>query len=466
MLMIRLCRSVLASALFTGAVLAQFPSAPSNPGASCSWVYPPYILDELCNETVVEFGPITITTLSCFKLWWGYVQWDEKVCTEICEPGEPGATYCIPVPIGFPPIFVPSYITLGGTPSCYKTECETVSTFGDVLAVEHCTSVQFGFGELSLFNAPMSLSRAVGNHVTLVHDVPNATAATLDGQPLQQGQIVHLCEIALGSHQYVVELNDGTRAATFTANLQVEQSYPMQQVDGDPAAHIVPAATFAFTNQSPNPVDLHLEATSISESLAVQLLNNQVHVLPGQTIERTVTFTTLPGQAVPEGAPLLARIDAYSVTPDNPQLNSLLVSAGSCGQSAGSGEDLRLATEIGDAGAGNACAKLAFGGDELTVAVDSPAATFVGAPTIVYYDMFTIGDVVVPALPGIPGLQLSAGAQVLLPSSLLTSAGIALTAPLPTALAGSVFRVQATSLSAAAQNGAMALSDAHDVAVY
>ena len=124
----------------------------------------------------------------------------------------------------------------------------------------------------------------------------------------------------------------------------------------------------------------------------------------------------------------------------------------------GTGEDLQLRSGVLAAPTLD-CLEEASAGETVRHVMESPSGTFQGALGALFYQVHTPAQPPTPALPGIRLDQVD-GVFYALP---LSASGLTIDVPVPPGLGGFVLRAQAVALSAAAQNGVFASTDAHDV---
>lgn len=128
----------------------------------------------------------------------------------------------------------------------------------------------------------------------------------------------------------------------------------------------------------------------------------------------------------------------------------------------GTCEDFILATLVNAASDAADQSKAAFAGDLLEVEVSSSNGPFIGSPYLLAADAFAASMPPVGNIPVLPEFDLTTNA-VVLTSGALPATGVTATALVPSGLGGLALRVQAIVASPQAENGAYAVTNAHDI---
>lgn len=345
----------------------------------------------------------------------------------------------------------------------HTTTYETVETGSTTTTnVSTCpfNNVVYGPGFLPFSFVSSSHSVSMSDTDKFRHDVPDAVSATFEGTPLAQGEEIDFSDYGAGTYNYTVIRSDGTNTSTHVYTITVQATHRLEQVDQSFTRRTVPSALYEFTNTTNETVELLLEAKSTSPSVKVFLPENAAMVAPGQTIQREVLFTTTEGHGIPEGANISALVSASSL---GEHLSTIEVVAASSSTTKGSGEDLRIQSELNNRGLPSMCTKTGKVGDRYSIKIDSPRGTFDGAPVTLGFDMFALERPIARMFEDVPFHLSSAYQSVALGT--MTSGGVSHSTTLPASMKGLVLRAQAIVTSPLAANGRFALSDAFDVRV-
>ncbi|MEC9373620.1 MAG: hypothetical protein VYC34_07240 [Planctomycetota bacterium] len=159
----------------------------------------------------------------------------------------------------------------------------------------------------------------VFNETRYTHEVMyNAwtdSVVTWDGARVNYGESINLAHVEPGPHVYRVDPVDslGLNFDAIVFNINVAPSYTIEQTSA--FRDVIPMATVAFTNDSPDPIDIDVRAEPELEGLTMEIFNHQRQVGPGETVEFQVEFYSEPGYAFIAGARIESPIRVFDLYP-------------------------------------------------------------------------------------------------------------------------------------------------------
>jgi hypothetical protein len=445
--------------------------------SKCVWVNSPSENITYTPWVVTDVGVFWDTKeRTCCKTYSGQVLWYTSVRTRTCSGNFGGG-------VGMDG---PS-VSWGG--SYGWSETIVSSTQGPGTAMKKTKQTSCLFSSETVIDQHLTFAATHTQNEMLVNEWYGSSSVTFDGQIIPIGGVIDLSQVALGNHSYIVTRTAGPNVEIYDFTLTVVSPFdaayagtvdaffnPQTPAGASALGGMLtatplpvgisypnPTAVVCFTNDSEFAIDVDIAAMTSQVGVEVDVLDNQTQVLPGETIERVVEFYTLPGFVVPAGVPLLADVEVRFAGPFGELLASESVQASSCFLNLGTDEDFELMTTVNGGPNGMLCAQYASAGDLVEFNVYAPNGGFQGDTHALLFDLFTPGFNPVGAIPSIPEIRVSANYGFLTTWMPLAPRGTPFTLMVPPGLAGLAARFQGVAISATAQNGLVACTDAHDL---
>lgn len=429
----------------------------------CEWVWGPEVVGVL-NQPFL-FGDTDAQLI--LKVWYGIEGCTTETYEKLCYMA-PQYEYTVAHCPSIPPLFIPNVkpvkIFKGFEPKYRRVNVQSSYVEVSVVMTQFCAAAMVDFPNMqSLFATSNTATMTVESYFVLTHE--DTEPVLFDGASFAPGTEIDLSDLEPGLHTLSYTRMAGSAPQLYTLNLDVVESFPMRQIDSDPGASTFPSAVFEFTNRGPEALDVTFALTEIDPSVSAFMAENTAHVEAGETIQRMVEFTTLPDYALADGTLARARVDVHPVGTHNGPIASTVVQTASHAIMRGTGEDFVIESLVPSQRLPRLTSKISTVGAALTLTIDSPGGYFIGAPASLHIDQYDLADGIDRAGNMLPEYHLSTSAMPLAPLMPLPTGGTTVNVTLDPRLAGTVVRVQGLAMSANANNGVAALTDAHDIYV-